>query len=162
MPSKERPPSTELRRAPLLDAQVEIAIAAGDLDARTDRLPRARQHRRPLPEQGAGRRARPTAGARLQLADRNAGDAQPLFAEAVRLWTEVGAPYETAVARLGLADAYRALGADHRATLETQAARPPSIASPTGADPDAPIPPAAAADPTANTNSFIGTATTGR
>src|SRR5215211_6389559 len=32
VPSKERPPDTELQRAPLLEAQVEIEIAAGDLD----------------------------------------------------------------------------------------------------------------------------------
>ena len=32
MPSKERPPNTDLQRAPLLEAQVEIEIAAGDLD----------------------------------------------------------------------------------------------------------------------------------
>ena len=32
VPSKELPPNTELRRAPLLEAQVEIEIAAGDLD----------------------------------------------------------------------------------------------------------------------------------
>src|SRR5919106_726161 len=31
VPSKELPPDTELQRAPLLDAQVEIEIAAGDL-----------------------------------------------------------------------------------------------------------------------------------
>ena len=32
MPSKERPPNSDLQRAPLLEAQVEIEIAAGDLD----------------------------------------------------------------------------------------------------------------------------------
>src|SRR5215208_878889 len=32
IPSKERPPHTQLERAPLLDAQVEIEIAGGDLD----------------------------------------------------------------------------------------------------------------------------------
>src|SRR5215218_9046259 len=32
VPSKELPPDTDLRRAPLLDAQVEIEIADGDLD----------------------------------------------------------------------------------------------------------------------------------
>src|SRR5258707_5185048 len=33
IPSKEVPPNTELRRAPLLEAQVEIGIAAGDVDS---------------------------------------------------------------------------------------------------------------------------------
>ena len=32
VPSKELPPNTELRRAPLLEAQVEIEVAAGDLE----------------------------------------------------------------------------------------------------------------------------------
>ncbi|HJR24786.1 MAG TPA: hypothetical protein VJ804_04890, partial [Acidimicrobiales bacterium] len=32
VPSKERPPNTDLQRAPLLEAQVEIAIATGDLE----------------------------------------------------------------------------------------------------------------------------------
>ncbi|HEY8639747.1 MAG TPA: hypothetical protein VIL53_04495, partial [Solirubrobacterales bacterium] len=36
VPSKELPPTTELQRAPLLEAQVEIEIAAGDINrART-------------------------------------------------------------------------------------------------------------------------------
>src|SRR5260221_2940616 len=33
VPSKEVPPHTELRRAPLLEAQVEIEVAAGNLDS---------------------------------------------------------------------------------------------------------------------------------
>src|SRR3954454_10312081 len=32
VPFKERPPNTELQRAPLLEAQVQIEIAAGDID----------------------------------------------------------------------------------------------------------------------------------
>src|ERR687893_1307415 len=32
VPSKERPPNTDLQRAPLLEAQVEIEIAVGDID----------------------------------------------------------------------------------------------------------------------------------
>jgi hypothetical protein len=32
VPSKELPPNTDLRRAPLLEAQVKIEIAAGDLE----------------------------------------------------------------------------------------------------------------------------------
>ena len=121
VPSKERPPSTDLRRAPLLDAQVEIAIATGNLDA-------ARTACHELDNIAARFRSTALAAgaahsrARLQLADGNAGGAQQLFVEAVRLWNEVGAPYETAIARLGLADAYRVLGADHRANLEELAA----------------------------------------
>ena len=45
------------------------------------------------------------------------------LSEAVRLWNEVGAPYEAALARLCLADAHAASGSEHRAVLERQAAR---------------------------------------
>jgi hypothetical protein len=41
----------------------------------------------------------------------------------VRLWNEVGAPYEAATARLCLADAHHASGNDQRADLERRAAR---------------------------------------
>jgi hypothetical protein len=40
VPSKEWPPNTQLRRAPLLEAQVEIAIAAGDLECADPRIAR--------------------------------------------------------------------------------------------------------------------------
>ena len=156
VPSKERPPSTDLRRAPLLDAKVEIAIATGNLDA-------ARTACHELDSIATRFRSKALAAgaahsrARLQLADGNARDAQPSFAEAVRLWNEVGAPYETAVARLGLADAYRALGADHRANLEEHAARITLDHITTGVDPDASPPlllAVAAADTTRPRNRF--------
>ena len=108
VPSKELPPSTDLRRAPLLDAQVEIAIAAGDLDRGARRLRRARHHRHPVPEQGAGRLrgAQPsTSAASPRVTPATPNGSSPRRS---RLWSEVGAPYEAAVARLGLADAYRA------------------------------------------------------
>ena len=43
--------------------------------------------------------------------------------DAIRAWGSVGAPYEEALARLGLADAYAAAGSEHQAALERQAAR---------------------------------------
>ena len=60
---------------------------------------------------------------RVQLADGDAASAERSLSEAVRLWNEVGAPYEAALARLGLADAHAARGAEHRAVLEREAAR---------------------------------------
>ena len=75
VPSKEVPPNTELRRAPLLEAQVEIEVAAGNLDlgpsggrgtlAHRRHGSRARRSRpaRPMPAEGCGwpkaRRRRP-------------------------------------------------------------------------------------------------------
>ena len=45
------------------------------------------------------------------------------FEAAAQLWNEVGAPYETALARMGLGDAYRAEGREAPALLEFRAAR---------------------------------------
>ena len=59
----------------------------------------------------------------MRLAEGDAAGAEHSFSDAVRLWNEVGAPYEAALARLGLADAHDAAGGEHRADLERQAAR---------------------------------------
>ena len=120
-PSKELPPNTELRRAPLLDAQVEIAVAAGDLD-------RARWAADELGQiAGAfGSKAlaagATSARASVRLAEGDAAGARRDFEAAVDLWNDVGAPYETAAARMGLADAHRAAGDEEPAVLELRAA----------------------------------------
>jgi tetratricopeptide (TPR) repeat protein len=122
VPSKERPPNTHLQRAPLLEAQVEIELAAGDLGrarSAADELARiaARFQSRALVASAA------LARGRVRLADGDDAGAEQSLSEAVRRWNEVGAPYEAAVARLALADAHRARGSEHRAVLERQAAR---------------------------------------
>ena len=122
VPSKERPPNTDLQRAPLLEAQVEIAIAAGELDrarSAADELDliAVRFESKALVAGAAHARGR------VRLADGDATGAEQSLSEAVRLWNEVGAPYEAATARLGLADAHHASGSHQRADLERQAAR---------------------------------------
>ena len=122
VPSKERPPNTDLQRAPLLEAQVEIEIAAGDIGrARSAadelELVAARFESKALVASAA------LARGRVRLADGDAAGAEQSLSEAVRLWNEVGAPYEAALARMGLAEAHRASGSEHRAVLERQAAR---------------------------------------
>src|SRR4051812_24021323 len=122
VPSKERPPNSDLQRAPLLEAQVEIEIEAGDLDrARSAadelQLVAARFENKALAAGAA------LARGRVQLTDGNAAGAEQSLSEAVRLWNEVGAPYEAARARMGLADAHAASGSEHRAVLERRAAR---------------------------------------
>lgn len=122
MPSKERPPNTALQRAPLLEAQVEIGIAAGDIGrARSAadelELVAARFDTKALVAGAA------LARGRVRLADGDAAGAQQSLSEAVRLWNEVGAPYEAAIARRGLAEAYAVSGSEHRAVLERHAAR---------------------------------------
>ncbi|MDP9441955.1 MAG: transcriptional regulator [Actinomycetota bacterium] len=122
VPSKEMPPNTELRRAPLLEAQVEIEIEAGDIHrarSAADELEvvAVRFQSKALFASAA------LADGRVRLAEGNAGDAEQRFADAARLWNEVGAPYEAALARMGLAEALRGSGSEHRAALEVQAAR---------------------------------------
>ena len=122
VPSKERPPNNDLQRAPLLEAQVEIAIASGDIDrARSAadelQLIAARFESKPLIAGAAHARGR------VRLADGDAAGAERSLSDAVQLWNEVGAPYEAALARLDLADAHHANGSEQRADLERHAAR---------------------------------------
>src|SRR5215207_5278316 len=122
VPSKELPPDTELQRVPLLEAQVEIEIAGGDLGrarAAADELERvaARFQSKAL-----------VAGAilaqgRVRLAEGDAAEAERCCSKAARLWNEIGAPYEAAVAREVLAEALGAGGRAEQAGLERQAAR---------------------------------------
>lgn len=122
VPSKELPPNTELRRAPLLAAQVEIELEAGDLE-------QARTATSELAGIAMSFRSRAlramaaTARARLSMAEDDPTGACEGFTEAVRLWSAVGAPYEVAQARVGLARAHRALGSDAKGLLELEAAR---------------------------------------
>ena len=122
VPSKELPPNTELRRAPLLEAQVEIEVAAGDLElarAAADELSRIAA----LFESKALVASAALARGRVGLAEGDTAGARRDFEEAAHLWNEVGAPYETALARMGLGHAHRAEGNEERAVLEFQAAR---------------------------------------
>jgi hypothetical protein len=122
VPFKERPPDTDLQRVPLLEAQVEIEITAGDVArarSAADELTRvaARFESRALVAGAAH------AHGRVRLAEGAPADAQRCCAEAARLWSEIGAPYEAALARTGFAEALRASGNDRRAAFELEAAR---------------------------------------
>jgi len=110
IPSKELPPNTDLRRAPLLAARVEIDVAAGDLlgarDA-ADELARvaAAFESRALAASAA------MADGRVLLAAGDITRARQGFETAAQLWSLVRAPHEVALARTGLAQADRAAGA---------------------------------------------------
>ena len=121
-PSKEQPPDTELQRAPLLGAQVEIEIAAGHVDEARSAAEELRRVAARFQSKALAADAM-LAEARVRLAEGDAGDGARCFSEAVRLWNEVGAPYETAVARMGLAEALRAGGREQQAALELEAAQ---------------------------------------
>src|SRR5687768_15832521 len=122
VPSKEVPPNTGLRRAPLLEAQVEIDVAAGNLDS-------ARAAAEELTRIAASFQSKAlAAGAtlargRVRLAEGDAAGARQDFEAAAHLWHEVGAPYETAAARMAAGVAYRGQGNEALALLELRAAR---------------------------------------
>src|SRR5687767_5976224 len=103
VPSKELPPNTDLRRAPLLAAQVEIEIAAGDIDraqSAADELTRIAA----VFESKAMAAGATLAQGQVRLATGDTAGARRDFEDASHLWSEIGAPYETALARMGLAD----------------------------------------------------------
>jgi len=114
--------SDRLARARLLPAQVEIALAAGSVDA-------ARSASVELDQvagvYGSAALAAAAACARgaLLLAEGNPHAAADVLRDGMRLWQSASAPYDAARARLLLARALRATGAASRALAELRAAR---------------------------------------
>ena len=121
VPSKELPSNTQLRRAPLLEAAVEIEIAAGELE-------RARSAATELQaisvkfESKALTASAALAQGRVRLAGGDDVEAERHFELSARLWHEVGAPFESAVARKAQGTARRAV--EQR---ETEAPRSPVL-----------------------------------
>jgi tetratricopeptide (TPR) repeat protein len=121
VPSKELPPNSDLRRAPLLAAQVEIAIAAGDIErarSAADELTRVAT----VFQSKALVAGAILANGQVRLAAGDTAAALGDFEAAVHQWGEIGAPYETALGRMGLAHAHRAEGNEAQAALEFGAA----------------------------------------
>lgn len=122
VPSKELPPHTGLRRAPLLEAQVDIEIAAANAAA-------ARAAAEELARIAAAFESKVLAAAavlalgKVQLAEGNAADARDNLETAVQRWNDIGAPCEGAIARFALGEAHRALGNETLALMEFRAAR---------------------------------------
>lgn len=122
IPSKEQPPFGELRLAPLLQAQAEIAGCRGDVETCTsaaDRLQAIAEtfSSRSLVAMAAVTRARAALAAdRPDLALGFASDAVAEFAE-------LGAPYESASARVVLGAVHLAAGRQETARAEWRVAR---------------------------------------
>ncbi len=116
-------PLFRLRRLP---AQVEIAIAAGDLA--TARAARDELEQIVDSYKIGERRTRAFDGAvhiadgRIKLAEKDYAGATDSLKRARDAWREVGAPYETAQSRMLLGIAYRGRGDDHSGTVELEAA----------------------------------------
>lgn len=109
------------RQAELLPVLVEASLAAGHLDEARGALARledlASQYKT-IGLQGAAATARAMVAAAAGDADHAARAAR----EAIGLWREAEAPYETAVAQLVHAEACRRLGQTSLARLEAEAA----------------------------------------
>ena len=109
------------RRARLLAALVEVALAAGDLDT-------ARQASRELDEIAdrldtpALDAAAATAGGALRLAEGDLPGALERLRAACATWQELRLPYETAQARMLYGTALRRAGSGEDAVLELRAA----------------------------------------
>ncbi|MGE0000078.1 MAG: hypothetical protein AB7U39_24425, partial [Ilumatobacteraceae bacterium] len=120
-PSKERPPFGDLTLAPLLEAQVEIAAAAGDVDTarRASEMLRsiADSYQSPWLIASAS-----LSEARAALLTGDLERAVTASNTAIARWAAIGAPYETAVARTVLAEAHAGMDRDATARLERQAA----------------------------------------
>jgi class 3 adenylate cyclase len=111
-----------LARSQLLPAEVEIALAAGDVDgarAAADELETiAAVYGTPALEAAAQ-----CMSGQVQLAVGDEAGAVRSLRAGCRLWQELDAPYETARARMTLAAVYRAAGDLDTAALELAAAR---------------------------------------
>jgi ATP/maltotriose-dependent transcriptional regulator MalT len=110
-----------LARFPLRAAQVEIALAMGDLDLARQAGEEVEETARVYQTSGFTAAARQARGAIL-LAEGRAEDALPVLRSACLCWSELSAPYETARLRCMLARAYHLLGDDDAAERERDAA----------------------------------------
>jgi class 3 adenylate cyclase len=115
----EDPP--ELDRARLLPAQVEIAIAAGDLDSARSAAEELRSIAVKFSTPALEARAVDAEG-RVALEAGDGAAAVTLLRKARSLWQQLDAPYEVASTRMVLADAYRTLADEEQALLELKAA----------------------------------------
>ena len=121
VPSKERPPHGALRRAPLLDAQVEIAVAADDVST-------ARQAAHELQSiadtfgSAALVASAAQARARVALAEGSHEEAVEAGEQALAAWIELDAPFEAAVVRMTLAAARERCGNHEGARMDREAA----------------------------------------
>jgi class 3 adenylate cyclase len=121
-PTWRATPDSGLHRLPLLEAQVEIALAAND--ASTARA--AAEEIGQIAERYTTRLPKASAAAARGVVELAEGDIQAASRDlqlAVELCTLAEAPYETAVVRRALAEAFAAGGDADAAIVEARAAR---------------------------------------
>jgi DNA-binding SARP family transcriptional activator/class 3 adenylate cyclase len=110
-----------LGRAMLLPAQVDIAIAAGDLQTAREATDELASIAEAYGSPALVASAHSARGA-LKLAEGEPGVAMDSLRRAVHMWQEVDAPYEVARARVLLAASLEAQGDDYAAEFERSAA----------------------------------------
>lgn len=111
-----------LRRARMLPAAVEIAVANGDLQ---EAEATATELEKVAEEYGTEsiRAAAGCARAMVQIAQGDGSAALQTARESWRLWQSLDAPFETAIARVCVGLAYRAMGDEDAASLDLVAAK---------------------------------------
>ncbi len=122
IPSKERPPFGDLRLAPLFDAQAEIAAEMGDADI-VWRAADALQLIANAYSSRSLRAAAALAKARAALLSNDLEQTNDACSTAIAEWADLGAPFETAMARLVLGEAHHRSGNTDRALMEWRAAQ---------------------------------------
>jgi class 3 adenylate cyclase len=115
-------PTDPLGRSHLLPAQVEIALATGDVETAETAAAELESISETFPSTTLQATAAGARGAVL-LAKGDAPAAVDALLRARHLWQVVGAPYETAHVRVRLATAYLAVNESTSAALELEAAR---------------------------------------
>ncbi len=127
-----------LRRAPICAAAVEIALAAGRMEAATAAEAEVAATAATFATSGLEAMAATARGAVL-LAEGRAEAALPVLREACRRWHELGAVHEAATTCLRLGQAYRAL--DDEVSAAAEEARAQATFERLGAHRPAPGPP---------------------
>jgi class 3 adenylate cyclase len=121
-PDWHAPPGSALYRMPLLAAQVEIALAAGDEATARLAIETLEAIAIDYPSQGLTATTM-SARALLDLRTGHAEEAAGTLRAAVDAWGLLNAPYEMARARLDMAEALARTGHVERAAMELRAAR---------------------------------------
>jgi hypothetical protein len=121
IPSKERPPFGDLRLAPLLDAQAEIAAVTGDADTLRVAAAALQTIADNYPSRSLAAGAA-LAHARLALVEGDTEQAIHAATAATAAWSDIGAPFEAAAARMVVADARDLRGDASGARMEWAAA----------------------------------------
>lgn len=122
LPWKERPPTGDLQLVPLLSAASQIAFAADAAPAAREAADRLIKIAAQFPGPALSAIAA-LAEARAALLTGDTDRACEAAERSMRGWSEIGAPYDMAEARLVLAEAYERAGSPGLATVERSAAR---------------------------------------